>query len=142
MDLQTWQTNHAHVHFICPMNDLLVCWPFLDFVGLTKWKLILLLPFCNMEDRHEMAGPAILHLSSLLSLLVQSSTCFLVEPSFCNMEICHNMEALHSMCSSPKNYFMTGALMNRPHLSCCLGFHDGISWSGPTIKHCNNKIEA
>ena len=29
-----------------------------------------------------------------------------------------------------KKYFMTGAPPNRYHLSCCLGFHDGID---PTI---------
>ena len=88
MDLQTWQINHAHVHFIHPMNDLLVCWPFFGFMGLTKWKLILLLPFCNMEDRCKMARPAILHLSSILCLLVQSYACFLIEPSIlCQISI-------------------------------------------------------
>ena len=59
---------------------------FHGFVGLTKWKLMLLLPFCTMENRSEIAWPAVLHLSSILCLLVKSSTCFLVELSI----LCQN----------------------------------------------------
>ena len=51
------------------------------------------------------------------------------------------MEELHNMCASPLNYFMTGAPMNRHHLSCCLLFHAGIRRSNPTIKHCVTRLK-
>ena len=98
-----------------------------------------------------MAGPAFLFLSSILSLLVLSSACFLIVPSilhqisiwqrFLYMESCCNMEGLHIMCAPPKNGFTTGASMKTP-LKLLSSLPYGIGWSEPTIKHYNNNIEA